>query len=187
MKRCIVFSIAVLFIFCTQSCKPEGNTGGHPISKIYNDVKTGIKELKTDEDNLIRESIVGKVYLDDEYIENRLLKDRRMEFDESGVLSFEGNIEMYIQEIEDNIELSLKIGGNWNVKDKYLYYKYNDASISSTNQLFQTRIEEGYFSKEEMLNELNSKNTPEQVVYFGPDKIVTKDADGKNTVMKKSY
>ena len=26
-----------------------------------------------------------------------------------------------------------------------------------------------------------------QVIYYGPDKIVTKDADGENTVMKKSY
>ena len=81
----------------------------------------------------------------------------------------------------------MKVRGKWNVKDKYLYYKYNDVSISSTNQVVQTKIEEGYFSMEEMLNELNSKNTPEQVIYYGPDKIVTKDADGENTVMKKSY
>jgi hypothetical protein len=187
MKRYIAFSIAVLFIFCTESCNPEGNTGQHPFRKIYNDVKTDVKRLKTNEDNLIRAAIVGKVYLDDKKEGDFLFKDIRMEFDDSGILSLEVTFQVHIQEIEDNIEVSMKVRGKWNVKDKYLYYKYNDASISSTNQVVQTKIEEGYISKEEMLNELNSKNTPEQVIYYGPDKIVTKDVDGENIVMKKSY
>lgn len=186
MLRYIVSFYAVFLISCTEIHNHDGNTGQNKIDNIDTVVKDTYVP-KPNEDDLIRSAIVGKVYLDDKHYDNILYKDIRIRFDENGTLAFEGIIMMYIQEIEDNIEITMNVRGNWKVKDKFLYYKFNDASISSSNQVVQTKIEEGYFSKEEMLNDLNSKNTPEQVIYYGPDKIVTKDVDGENTVMKKSY
>ena len=188
MNRYGILFSTLIFVSCNYSQDPDSNNG-HPIKKIYNDVKNDFKSLAPNEDELIKRALVGKTYLDDTYIDDVLVKYRKGVFFESGSMWEEGTFEFQNEEFGEPFEIVFRYEGGWKIKDKYLYCDFRDFSLYSPNDLIQSKIENEDYGhlKTKMLNELKSKNSPDKIIYYGPDKIVIEDVDGKRENIKKTY
>ena len=76
--------------------------------------------------------------------------------------------------------MSIKVEGNFKVKDRFIYYTYNNNSLKITPEIYM-------LMKDKLMKSINEKNTPDKVIDYDASKIVYENSDGKRYTMKKSY
>ncbi len=135
-------------------------------------------QLKS-EDEKIKDALIGKYYQEDEVDEDgSKTKDIKGEFFADGKFISQASLE--IVEDENFEMIKVKIGGEWKIKDKFIYYTYD---------LNKLKIEPEFYMlmKDEMIKAIKDKNTPDKVIEFDASKIIYEDSDGKRNTIKKSY
>jgi hypothetical protein len=138
-------------------------------------VFSGCQLLKS-EDKKIEELLVGRFYEDDETLEDGTkFKDSYSEFYKDGKFQGTATLEFYSEEDFDITEIKFKFTGSWEVKDKFIYYKYE--KITSEPEMWASMVAE----------EINKKNTPDKVIEYDAAKIIYENSDGERRTMKKSY
>ncbi len=130
-------------------------------------------QLKT-EDEKIRDILIGRFYEDDRNENGIKVKDIKGEFFSNGKFIIKETAE-----IEDT-DVQLKMGGKWDVKDGFIYYKFDFNSIKITPEIYMSL-------KDKLINEIKTRNTPDRVIEYDAQKIIYKDSDGNQHTMKKSY
>jgi hypothetical protein len=140
------------------------------------------------EDSKIRQALIGKIYQDDYYHDGVHIKNIKGEFYEDGSFFKELTIEAELfGEGDDPVFVNIRFLGTYIIRNKYLYYDYNENSFSFN----PTEVMERFFiteeKKYELIEQMKSRNSPEEVIEYDPAKVVTKDVDGKRRVYKKSY
>jgi hypothetical protein len=141
---------------------------------------TGCDLLKT-EDQKISDALVGKIYIDDyEDKDGTKTKDISGEFYRDGKFWQEATVELVDEESFESTDITMKIQGEWNVKDKFIYYTYDYSSLKLTPQIYM-------LMKEELVETLKKKNTPDKVIDYDPSKVIIENSNGERHAMKKSY
>lgn len=136
--------------------------------------------LKSD-DNKISKALIGKFYEDDRVDEDGTkTKDIKGEFYKDGKLWQEATVETVDDETFETRELTVKIKGDWKVKDKFIYYTFDYNSIKIDPEIYM-------FAKDRIVKSLKEKNTPDKVIEYDASKIIYENSDGKRYTMKKSY
>ena len=87
----------------------------------------------------------------------------------------------------DPVFINIKFYGTYIIRDKYLYYDYNENSFSFNSTEVMERFIITKEKKYELIEQMKSRNSPEKVIEYDPAKIVLEDVDGKRRVYKKSY
>lgn len=137
--------------------------------------------LKT-EDEKIKEAMIGKYYEDDnEEDEEIKIKDSKGEYFVDGRFFSEAAFEFLDEEIFDGNDIVVKISGNWDVKDGFLYLTPDYNSVNIEPELYEI------FLKDQLIQDLKDKNSPYKIIEYDASKVIYEDADGERTTMKKSY
>jgi hypothetical protein len=93
------------------------------------------------EDSKIRQALIGKIYQDDSYDDGVNIKNTKGEFYEDGSFFQELTIEVEIGEGFDPVSVNIRFNGTFIIRDKYLYYDYNEDNFSFNS----TQLMERYF------------------------------------------
>jgi hypothetical protein len=129
------------------------------------------------EDDKIKDTLIGKFYEEDHYDdEGNKIKNIKGAFYKDGKFRIEYTFEYGI----DEQDVTLKIKGKWNVKEKFIYYKYDNNSVVITPEIYM-------LGKDEVIKSLQDENTPDKVINYDASKIIYEDSDGKRRTMKKTY
>ena len=134
------------------------------------------------EDDKIKEALTGKYYEED-YVDKNgsKLKNIKGEFYEDGKFRTEGTFELVDEETFETSDVTLSIKGDWEIKEKFIYYTYDYNSLKLTPDYWESIMKDG------MIETLKSKNTPDKVIEYDASKIIYEDSDGERHTMKKSY
>ena len=141
---------------------------------------TGCDLLKS-EDDKIKDALIGKNYEED-YVDKdgNKFKNITGEFFKDGEFSYEASIEIVDDETFETTDLTIKIGGKWSIKDKFIYYTYDFDKLKITPEFYM-------LMKDEMIKSVKDKNTPDKVIEYDASKIIYEDSDGERHTLKKSY
>lgn len=141
---------------------------------------TGCDSLKS-EDDKIKDALIGKNYEED-YVDKDGVKVKNIkgEFFKDGTFSDEATIEIFDDETSETTDITLKIGGEWSIKNKFIYFTYDFDKLKITPEIFM-------LTKDEMIKSMRDKNTPVKVIEYDASKIIYKNSDGERHTMKKSY
>jgi hypothetical protein len=140
----------------------------------------GCDQLKM-EDEKIKDALIGKFFLDDEVDEDGTkTKDVKGEFFSDGKFYVEWADEIVDDETFETTDFLYEIGGEWKVKDKFIYYTYDLDKLKITPELNNVELDE-------MIKAIKDYNTPDKVVHYDASKIIYEDSDGKRQTIKKSY
>jgi hypothetical protein len=157
------------------------------------------------EDEKIRDYLIGTCYTEDTLdMHGDANAELEGEFERYAVLSattefykdgrFDAKAECTLNyNVEElgtiSIVMELTTKGTWKLRDKYLYYSYEDFDVS----IKSSDVEDSAFKELSdslrplMRRELIDKNSPDEIVEYSPARIVYKDADGDFHLMKKTY
>lgn len=137
--------------------------------------------LKT-EDEKIKEAMIGKYYEDDDEEDEEIkIKDSKGEYFVDGRFFSEAAFEFLDEEIFDGNDIVVKISGNWDVKDGFLYLTPDYNSVNIEPELYEI------FLKDQLIQDLKDKNSPYKIIEYDASKVIYEDPDGERTTMKKSY
>jgi hypothetical protein len=140
----------------------------------------GCNLFKSEEDK-IKDALIGKYYQKDEVNEDGTkTKDIKGEFFADGKFKLQATIEIVDKETFETTDLQMKIGGEWNIKDKFIYYTYDFDKLKITPEIYM-------LMKDEFIKTIKDKNTPDKVIEYDASKIIYEDSDGERHTMKKSY
>jgi|GEM_PF-2414940 len=141
---------------------------------------SGCDQLKS-EDEKIKDALIGKYYEEDEVGENgNKIKDVKGEFFADGKFSGQITLEIVDDETFEKTDVQVKIGGEWKVKDKFIYYTYDFDKLKISPEFYM-------LMKADFIKAIKDKNTPDKVIEYDASKIIYEDSDGKKYTMKKSY
>ena len=144
-------------------------------------VVTSCNQLKS-EDEKIKDALTGKYYQEDEVEEDgKKVKDIKGEFFVDGKFVTQATIELADDETIETTDITVKVGGEWKIKDKFIYYTYNFDKLKITPELYMLLM------KDELIKSIKDKNTPDKVIDYDASKIIYENSDGKRRTMKKSY
>ena len=140
----------------------------------------GCDSLKS-EDDKIKDALTGKTYEED-YVDKdgTKVKNIKGEFFKDGKFRYESTFEMVDDETFETTDLTIKIGGEWSIKNKFIYYTYNFDKLKITPEIYM-------LAKDELIKSIKDRNTPDKVIEFDASKIIYEDSDGERHTMKKSY
>lgn len=140
----------------------------------------GCELIKT-EDEKIKEALIGKFYQEDLIDEDGFkFKNIKGEYFKDGKFWEQITIEIEDDESFETIDLTVKFSGDWSVKDKFIYNQYDYNSMTLEPEIFMVM-------KDELVEEIKTKNTPSKVIDYDAAKIIYEDSDGERYTMKKSY
>lgn len=143
-------------------------------------VLTGCDQLKS-EDERIKDVLIGKYYKDDEVDDNGTkIKDLKGEFFPDGKFITQATFEVVDDETFETTDIKMKIGGEWKIKDKFIYYTYDFDRLEIIPEFWM-------LMKDEMVKSIKDKNSPDKVIDFDAAKIIFEDSDGERSTLKKSY
>ena len=133
------------------------------------------------EDDKIKDALIGKNYEED-YVDQdgNKFKNIKYEFYKGGAFRGEATIEIVDDETFETSDITLKTGGSWRIKDKFIYYTYDYNKLQLTPDIYM-------FMKDELIKSIKEKNTPDKVIEYDASKIIYEDSDGERHTMKKSY
>jgi hypothetical protein len=141
---------------------------------------TGCDQLKS-EDDKISDALIGKFYEEDRLDDDGTkIKDIKGEFFADGRFVSVGTIEVLDDETFETTDIQIKVGGDWKIKDKFIYYTYDFDKLKITPEFYM-------LMKDELIKSIKEKNTPDKVIDYDASKIIYEDSDGKRYTMKKSY
>jgi hypothetical protein len=133
------------------------------------------------EDDKIRNVLIGKFFEEDDVTgDGSKIKNVKGEFYSDGRFRSEATLEILDDETYETIDITFKLKGDWSVKDKFIYYTYDYNSIVITPELYM-------FMKDDLIQTLKDKNTPDKVIEYDASKIIYEDSDGERHTKKKSY
>ena len=133
------------------------------------------------EDDKIKDALIGKIYEEERVDKDgSKLKNIKGEFYKDGKFWQEATIEIVDDETFETTDLTLKIGGGWSIKDKFIYYTYDFDKLKITPEFYM-------LMKDKMIKSIKDKNTPDKVIEYDASKIIYEDSDGERHTMKKSY
>lgn len=138
-------------------------------------------QLKS-EDEKIKDALTGKYYQEDEVDEDgRKIKDIKGNFFVDGKFVTQATIELVDDETIETTDITVKVGGEWKIKNKFIYYTYDFDKLKITPELYMLLM------KDELVKTIKDKNTPDKVIDYDASKIIYEDSDGKRRTMKKTY
>ena len=138
-------------------------------------------DLLKSEDDKIKDALIGKYYQEDEVDEDgSKTKDIKGEFFADGKFKQEASFEIVDEETFETTDLQVKFGGEWEIKDKFIYYTYDYDKLKITPDFYM-------LFKDELIKSIKDKNTPDKVIEYDASKIIYEDSDGERHTMKKSY
>lgn len=138
-------------------------------------------DLLKSEDDKIKDALIGKYYQEDEVDEDGTkTKDAKGEFFADGKFKQEATFEIVDEETFETTDLQVKIGGEWKIKDKFIYYTYDYDKLKITPDFYM-------LIKDELIKSIKDKNTPDKVIEYDASKIIYEDSDGERHTIKKSY
>lgn len=138
-------------------------------------------QLKS-EDEKIKDALTGKYYQKDEVDEDgRKIKDIKGNFFVDGKFVTQATIELVDDETIETTDITVKVGGEWKIKNKFIYYTYDFDKLKITPELYMLLM------KDELVKTIKDKNTPDKVIDYDASKIIYEDSDGKRRTMKKTY
>ena len=140
----------------------------------------GCDSLKS-EDDKIKEAMTGKYYEEDYVDEDGSnIKNIKGEFYKDGKFRSEGTVEIVDDETFETTDITFKIVGGWSIKDEFIYYTYEYDKLKITPEFYM-------LMKDELINSIKDKNTPDKVIEYDASKIIYEDSDGERHTMKKTY
>jgi hypothetical protein len=129
------------------------------------------------EDEKMTEALVGEFFEDDRTEDDgSVVRNIRYHFYKDGKFDGKATYEYYDPEIGDLISLTIKVTGTWKIKDKFIYYTYDEVTSDFPN-----------FNAEAGLDEIRKKNSPDKVIEYDAAKVIYENVDGERRTMKKSY
>ncbi len=138
--------------------------------------------LLKSEDDKISDLLIGNTYEDDETLpDGTKIINVRSEFFKDGSYKSSATMQLYNEENAENVDIDIKITGTWKVKNKFIYYTYNYDKLKIEPETWDILL------REKFIENLKSKNTPDEILSYDEAKIVYKDDDGKKRTIKKSY
>lgn len=141
----------------------------------------GCDQLKSD-DEKIREVLIGKNYEEDRVEDNgQKIKDIRGEFFKDSRFISQATFEITDYKTFTTNDITIELEGDWKVKDRFIYLTYDFDRIKIIPDYFTVLL------KDEMIDIIKTKNTPDKVIDYDAAKIIYEDSDGKRYTMKKSY
>jgi len=140
----------------------------------------GCNLLKT-EDDKIKDALIGKYYQEDEVDDDGTkTKDIKGEFFVDGEFTSQATVEILDEETYETIDIQMKIGGEYKVKDKFIYYTYDFDKLKITPDYYM-------YMKDAIIKSIEEKNSPDKVIDYDASKVIYENSDGKRRTMKKSY
>lgn len=134
------------------------------------------------EDEKISDVLIGNTYQEDETLENgSKITEIRSQFFKDGTYKSSATIQMYDDESTENVNITFKVTGTWKVKDKFIYYTYDYDKLKIEPETWDLLI------RDKLIEDLKTKNTPDEVLSYDAAKIVYKNSDGVKRTIKKSY
>jgi hypothetical protein len=138
--------------------------------------------LMKSEDEKISDVLIGNTYQEDETLENgSKITDIRSQFFKDGTYKSSATIQMYDDESTENVNITFKVTGTWKVKDKFIYYTYDYDKLKIEPETWDLLM------RDNLIEDLKTKNTPDEVLSYDAAKIVYKNSDGVKRTIKKSY
>jgi hypothetical protein len=134
------------------------------------------------EDEKISDVLIGNTYQEDETLENgSKITDYRSQYFKDGTYKTSATIQIYDNESTENTNVTFKITGTWKVKDKFIYYTFDYDKLIIEPETWDLLM------RDNLIKDLKTKNTPDEIISYDAAKIVYKNSDGEKRTIKKSY
>ena len=134
------------------------------------------------EDEKISDVLIGNTYQEDETLENgSKITDYRSQYFKDGTYKTSATIQIYDNESTENTNVTFKITGTWKVKEKFIYYTFDYDKLIIEPETWDLLM------RDNLIKDLKTKNTPDEIISYDAAKIVYKNSDGEKRTIKKSY
>jgi hypothetical protein len=149
---------------------------------VFASLLLGSCNLMKSEDDKISDILIGNTYQEDETLENgSKITDYRSQYFKDGTYKTSATIQIYDDESTENVNITFKVTGTWKVKDKFIYYTYDYDKLKIEPETWDLLM------RDKLIEDLKTKNTPDEILSYDPAKIIYKNSDGEKRTIKKSY
>ncbi len=149
---------------------------------VFASLVLGSCNLMKSEDDKISDILIGNTYQEDETLENGTkIMNARSQFFKNGSYKSSATIQVYDDESTENVNITFKVTGTWKVKNKFIYYTYDYDKLKIEPETWDLLM------RDNLIEDLKTKNTPDEILSYDAAKIVYKNSDGETRTIKKSY